>query len=87
MDQPHEKSQRSSCLARLGWRGGPARLPDEHQVLTDFKNKHTTLKCRISDTPVIKHDFSGKSNSEDAQRRQLAVMACVAFNNDEKRRE
>lgn len=38
----------------------------------------------LTDTQVIKFDFSRKANIVDDQRRQLAVMAYVVFNNDER---
>lgn len=36
----------------------------------------------LTDTRVIKHDFSRKTNIEDNYCRQLALLACVVFNDE-----
>lgn len=42
-------------------------------------------KRELTDTRMIKCDFSGKTNTEDGELTQLAVVARVVFENDDEK--
>lgn len=53
-------------------------------ALEDSPKVATPQKQGLTDTRVLKRDFSRKTNAWPSQRRLLAAPACVAFNTDEK---
>lgn len=86
-DQRHEDNFNRflNCVILLSAHTG--RFDQNMKPHRNCRNESTAviLQTRdVTDSLVIKRDFSRDTNMEDLQRRQLAVLACVVLNNDGK---